>query len=340
MRLATYNVALHRPKSGQLVTELMDRPSLQVAAVLDVIVDLQADILVLNEVDYDPRHEAYHAMQQHLNKRGCRYPHGFTAPVNTGVLSGRDLVNPGGNNNTPFGFGAFPGQYGMMVLSRWPIDGAQVRTFQQLLWKDLPSARFPHWPDGRSFYSEADLAILRLSSKSHWDLPIQIGQTRLHLLVSHPTPPAFDGPEGRNRWRNAAEIDFWRHYIQGQWAARDDQGRVAPFTQNHFAIAGDLNADPERGDSMEAINQLLNCPRLQDPRPGSEGATERWPDQPGSAANTAEWGLRADYLLPSPELEVVNSEVIWPMSYHSLAKTLNRASDHRPVVLDIETLFH
>lgn len=337
MRLASYNVALNRPRAGQLAQELRSNPSPQLAAVLKSISALQADVLVLNELDYDPQHLAFNTLWQRLTKLGCHYPYGFTAPVNTGVLSGRDLVNPGGNNNTPFGFGAFAGQYGLAVYSRWPIVNNQIRTFQRLLWQDLPDTTFPTWPDGRAFYSDAEMAILRLSSKSHWDVPIRIGDTTVHLLVSHPTPPAFDGPEGRNRWRNAAEIDFWQHYIQGQWAPRDDQGRTAPFNQAPFVIAGDLNADPHQGNSLEAINRLLDCPLVQDPAPISEGAKERWPDQSTCETNTAVWGLRADYLLPSDDLDVVNSEVIWPLRYHNLAKQLSQASDHRPVVLDIET---
>ncbi|MCH8532861.1 MAG: endonuclease/exonuclease/phosphatase family protein [Saccharospirillum sp.] len=339
MRLVTYNVALNRPEVGQLARELAGELSPQLSAVLTVLGGLQADVLVLNEVDYDPQHLSFNALRQCLAARGCHYPYGFTAPVNTGVLSGRDLVKPGGTKNTPFGFGAFAGQYGMAVFSRWPINTDKVRTFQTLLWRDMPDALLPHWPDGRAFYSEADLAILRLSSKSHWDLPIQIGRTTLHLLVSHPTPPAFDGPEGRNRWHNAAEIDFWTHYIEGQWSVKDDQGRAEPFIPAPFVIAGDLNADPDKGDSLDAINRLLSSPQLQDPTPISEGARERWPDQPFCESNTAVWGLRADYLLPSSDLEVVNSEVIWPMQYHKLAKQLSQASDHRPVVLDIEDLY-
>ena len=34
----------------------------------------------------------------------------------------------------------------------------------------------------------------RLSSKSHWDVPLSIGGRTVHFLVSHPTPPVFDDP--------------------------------------------------------------------------------------------------------------------------------------------------
>ena len=35
----------------------------------------------------------------------------------------------------------------------------------------------------------------------------------VHLLMSHPTPPAFDS--GKNQAQNGAEVQFWHDYIQG-----------------------------------------------------------------------------------------------------------------------------
>jgi hypothetical protein len=60
--------------------------------------------------------------------------------------------------------------------------------------------------------------VLRLSSKSHWDVPIDIplgdGVTkRVHMLLHHPTPPAFDGEEGRNLRRNHDEIRLFADYV-------------------------------------------------------------------------------------------------------------------------------
>ena len=39
-----------------------------------------------------------------------------------------------------------------------------------------------------------------------------VGKT-VHFLVSHPTPPVFDGPEDRNGTRNFDEIRFWADYV-------------------------------------------------------------------------------------------------------------------------------
>jgi hypothetical protein len=72
----------------------------------------------------------------------------------------------------------------------------------------MPGALIPP-----GWFTPAELAAVRLSSKSHWDLPIEIGRRTVHFLVSHPTPPTFDGPEDRNGRRNHDEIRLWADYI-------------------------------------------------------------------------------------------------------------------------------
>src|SRR6201999_1297636 len=98
-----------------------------------------------------------------------------------------------GGGGDALGFGEFPGQYAMAVLSRFPIDAKHARTFRKFLWRDMPGAVMPP-----GWYSPEELDVLPLSSKSHWDVPIRVGRTTLHVLASHPTPPAFDGDEDRN----------------------------------------------------------------------------------------------------------------------------------------------
>src|SRR5690606_38706816 len=101
----------------------------------------------------------------------------YLAPVNTGVPSGLDLDNNGeaggegrARGNDAWGYGLHPGQYGMLVLSKHPIDAAQVSTFQLLRWSALPDAARPIDPGtGKPWYRDEIWAQLRLSSKSHWD---------------------------------------------------------------------------------------------------------------------------------------------------------------------------
>jgi len=348
VRVATFNASLNRAAAGELVADLSTPDDPQAREVAEVVQRVRPDVLLVNEFDHDAK--AVDLFRDNYLERGqngaepIEYPHAFTAPVNTGVPSGFDLDNDGtvGGGNDALGFGQFPGQYGMLVLSRFPIDTAGVRTFQNFLWKDLPGARLPE-----GFYSPEELAVLPLSSKSHWDVPVRIGERTLHVLAAHPTPPTFDGPEDRNGLRNADEIVFWRHYVQpGQQADAlyDDAGRRGGLGGGErFVILGDHNSDPFDGDSLPgAAQQLLTAHRVQDPAPASDGGAEaaNAGHEGDPRVDTADFSepepgnLRVDYVLPSRPLDVVGSGVFWPVTADPLAR-LNDVSDHHATWVDL-----
>ena len=211
---ATFNTYLNRKAEGELIKELKEggmtsNPTVQIASVAEIIQRTEPDILLLQEFDYDSAGMAIALFQKNYLEKtwfgstAIAYPHVFIAPSNTGVDSGQDLNNNGktGEPADAFGFGFYEGQYGMVLLSKYPILHDKVRTFQRFLWKDMPDAKMP-----ADYYSEEAIEVLRLSSKSHWDIPIRIKDKVVHVLASHPTPPVFDGPEDRNGKRNHDEI--------------------------------------------------------------------------------------------------------------------------------------
>jgi len=119
----------------------------------------------------------------------------------------------------------------------------------------MPGALLPVNPaTGQPWFSSAQLEVVRLSSKSHWDVPIDFYGRTVHFLVSHPTPPVLDGPEDRNGRRNFDEIRFWVDYLRPGRAARyiyDDAGVTGGLQAGApFVIAGDQNSDPLDGDSV------------------------------------------------------------------------------------------
>ncbi|WP_253289795.1 endonuclease/exonuclease/phosphatase family protein [Verrucosispora sioxanthis] len=279
LRVATFNSSLNRGVAGGLVADLSGRDDAQAGNVAEVIQRVRPDVLLINEFDYDPAGRALALFQDNYlsvprnGTRAIRYPYRYAAPSNTGVPSGHDLNNDGtvGGPDDAYGFGLFPGQYGMAVYSAYPIDLARVRTFQTFRWRDMPGALLPDdpaTPAPADWYSRQELADVRLSSKSHWDVPIRLPGRTVHLLASHPTPPVFDGPEDRNGRRNHDEIRFWADYIS-PWRAGyiyDDTGRRGGLRPGAaFVIAGDLNSDPYDGDSLPgAALQLLDHPRVND----------------------------------------------------------------------------
>jgi len=361
--VATFNVSLNRPDAGQLAADLAAGDS-QAVRIANILRQLRPDIVLLNEFDFDAEHKALTTFQTNYLQADTdtfvseplTYEHSFTAPVNTGVPSGLDLTKNGRDDDPAdaFGFGRFVGQYGMVVLSKFPIDHSAVRTFQKLLWHTMPDASRPVDPSsGESWYDDKTWTQLRLTSKSHWDVPVTIGQNTLHILASHPTPPAFDGPEDRNGKRNHDEVRLWADYLspdRSGWIV-DDDGVVGGLSKNAaFVIVGDLNADPVDGASHQhAIRQLLTHPRINSAVvPKSEGAVQAAASQKqanvrqlGSAAyDTADFSdrsvgnLRVDYVLPSVNLTVTDSGVVWPLNTEPGHENF-RSSDHHPVWMDL-----
>jgi hypothetical protein len=274
-----------------------------------------------------------------------------------------DFNNDGavGGPDDAYGFGFFPGQFGMLVLSQYPIDHDAVRTFQTFLWADMPGAMLPDdpaTPEPADWYSDEELEVFRLSSKSHWDVPIDVGGTTVHFLVSHPTPPVFDGGEDRNGRRNHDEIRLWADYITPGAGGYiyDDAGGVGGLAPGStFVIAGDQNSDPFDGDSVEgAAQQLIDNPRVNTTiTPRSDGAVEASAQQGGANllhegepqfdtadfADTAPGNLRADYVLPRKGLQIVDSAVFWPIQASPLFPLTGvfpfPSSDHRAVWIDV-----
>ncbi|MEO0656149.1 MAG: endonuclease/exonuclease/phosphatase family protein [Pseudomonadota bacterium] len=356
IRFATFNASLNRSNQGDLRADLETGTNAQLEAVAEIIQRVNPDVLLINEFDYDPGTtdlfiKNYLNQQQNPSVAPVDYQYSFTAPSNTGVASGFDLDNSGAAGDfapgDAQGFGFFEGQFGMTVISKYEIDESAARTFQNFLWKDMPGARLPEDPldvdgngDTTSWYTADELDVLRLSSKSHWDVPIKIDGETVHFIVAHPTPPVFDGPEDRNGTRNADEIRFIADYVNGAGYIYDDDGNVGGLAPNsRFVIAGDMNSDPFDGDSLPgAAQQLVDDPLIDTSiTPSSQGGVTAAQLQAGAneahlgnpAFDTADFGfagftdgvpnpdaepgnLRVDYVLPSNTgLNLVDAGVFW-----------------------------
>ena len=280
LRIAFWNTELSRAGPGLLLRDVQRGADAQVAAVLRGIDALNADILVLGGIDFDAGGLALAALNERLTR-----PFAHVRPLrpNTGLPSGFDLDGNGRRDEArdAIGFGTFPGQGGMAILSALPFDAGASRDFNAFLWKDLPGTLRPDtMPES-----------LPLSTTGHHDTSVILenGQA-LHLLTWHATTPAFDGPEDRNGRRNHDETAFWSALMAG----------TLPFAPppRPFILIGQANSDPAKGDGQPAaIRALLANPALHDPLP---------------PVDTVDYGgtigpLRVAYILPSSDLTVLNS---------------------------------
>jgi hypothetical protein len=328
LRVATWNVGLDRTGPGLLVEDLSEGEDPQIAAVVRVLVALDADVILLTAVDYDRGGVALGLLADRLAAAGQDFPVRFALRPNTGMQTGFDVDGNGrtGDPRDAQGFGLFSGQSGMAILSRWPVDAEGVRDFSGLLWRDLPWAKLPEMEPGLT-------EVQRLATTGFWDVPVIIPEGPLHLLVWHATPPVFDGPEDRNGKRNHDEAAFWRLFLAG------DLPMAPPAAP--FVLMGDGNLDPADGDGLrDGIAGLLTHPALQDPRPrGSHGRVEA-AHAGDPALDTVLYdnlgGLRLDYVLPGAGLKVTGSGVLWPKQTDPLAADLAAASRHFPVWVDLQ----
>ncbi len=373
VRFATFNVSLFGNSAGQVASTLNREnfaPAIALAATLQ---EVRPHIVLLNELDYDASGTSVQRLMDNFlsvsqdGREPLDYPHVYIPTVNTGVASGADLDNSGDVTNNvgtnayagdSHGFGTYPGQYGMVLLSTYPIDTANIRTFQEVLWSDMPQALLPENADGSDWYTQGALDVARLSSKTHADVPVLIEDTVVHVLISHPTPPSFDGDEDRNGRRNHDEIRLWTDYLSADtdgWMV-DDNGVAGGLGDGSFVIMGDLNNDPNDGDSLgDAISDLIGHARVAgESIPASEGASEQAELQGGvnadhmgpASADTADFrdtdvgNLRLDYVLPSNDMEILDSQVFWPLADDPLFELVGTfpfvVSDHRLVWVDVE----
>lgn len=346
LRLVFWRVDLQTTGPGLALRDIRARAS-RALQVSQLVAHLDPDILVLSGLDQDLRLVTLGALRDLMAEHGVDYPHLFAPPGNAGLRTGLDL-NGDARRETPDdaqGYGIFPGQKGLALLSRYPIDLQSTSDFTSFLWAALPRNTSPHATNG----SMADAAVhdvQRLSSTSHWDVAVDLGSgRRLQLLAWQAGPPAFGGD--RNRARNRDETAFWLAYLDGHLPM---QMRDAPFV-----LIGGSNLDPFDGDGDGAVMQaVLSHPRVQDPQPSSLGALASAQSDPRSAMHlgphaldTVEWpqangpgNLRVSYILPMTGLHVRQAGVFWPAPDDPLVELLGTEttspSRHRPVWVDLD----
>jgi hypothetical protein len=371
LRVATFNVSMEALNytveidnkgtnlNHNALTNALQNDHLQIRNIAEIIQRINPDIILLNEFDRvdDSTTNILYFINKYLgesqgNQKTINYPYFYQGSVNTGVKVNDDVNGDGKSNQLPVdthGFGYFIGHFGMVLLSKYPIDKNAIRTFQKFKWHDMPNALKPITPETHQPWYKGDTwKTLRLSSKSHWDIPININGKLIHILASHPTPPVFDGPENRNGNCNHDEIRFWLDYInnkQGDYIYDDNHQKGALKVGQRFIIIGDQNASSIEGDAIitkasQGITALLNSDKIQDTLPKSLGGKDHASNNINSIHHTASWGMRADYVLPSTFGFIIKkSGVFWPQQdeeTYRLIKNRQASSDHRLVWVDVE----
>jgi hypothetical protein len=286
IRFATFNVSLTRDKAGELAKDFVGKDNPQFKNLAEIVQRTQPDVLLITNIDFDTAGRAAYLFQKNYLEEPqngatpIHYAHHYIPPMNAGVSSGYDLDHDGKVVTTPgtsqyagdaIGYGKFPGQGGMVLLSKYPINMQGIRTFQRLKWKDMPSAMLPTDSAGKPWYSDEELSVLRLSSHNLCDVPITVGDKTFHVLISNPTSPEPAAKEDRNVKRNHDEIRFWVDYLGDEKSSKyivDDTNQRGGITY-HVTSESQSHEPPKAppfvllGLSSEGIQPLLSQPEIQ-----------------------------------------------------------------------------
>ncbi|WP_425439637.1 endonuclease/exonuclease/phosphatase family protein [Photobacterium proteolyticum] len=356
-----FNISMSAPAPGQILEQTASKSDTRLSKLAAIIQHTRPDVLMLCEFDHPGeggddgslanfcRH--YLESSQH-QQQPIDYPYRYCPPTNTGLMSPYDLDGDGVLTlpGDGLGFGEHHGHFGFVLLSRFPIEEVAIRSWQEMLWRDLLDNVMPD-----NYYSEQAEQVLRLSSKNHVVVPVNVAGQRINLLCCHPTPPVFDGSEKRNARRNHDELKLVADIIDNADYLRDDRGALGGLEKtDQFVVLGDLNADMADGDGIKsAIRNLLLHPRINrlvsagKKAPKSVGGRFAIPWQQRKG-RPIEWthisGLRLDYVLPSSNLKALQSGVFWPDKKDPMRYLISdergrdrpqAGSDHRLVWVDI-----
>ena len=306
LRVATYDVGLSRDGPGLLLHDLGRRPSRDAGRRAAVIRAVAAGRAAPHRLRPRPARPGARRLPRAARAQGpdgIDYPHAFDAPVNAGEPSGHDLDGDGRTMGwgDAFGWGKFPGNGGMAILSRLPIDADGARGASGCCaGPTLPGARAAAAADG-SAVPRRRRRRRRSGCRraSHWDVPVLLPDGgRLHLLAAEPDAAALRRRRGLQPPAQPRRDPASGPPTSTAPRFRDDAGRDGGAARR---AAGACSATSTSipldgaGAARRRSPALLAHPRLQDPRPASAGGAAAGRDGVNGghdgdpALDTADW---------------------------------------------------
>jgi hypothetical protein len=138
-RVTTFAAPLSRDGPRLLLRDLNKADDDSPSAIAAAIMEVEPDVLVLTDFDYDLDGIAFAAFADMFEGL---YPFMFARTPNAGLATGYDLYGKGrtGDAGDTQGYGRIAGEGGLAILSRYPIEAAAVIDLSTQLWRDVPDA--------------------------------------------------------------------------------------------------------------------------------------------------------------------------------------------------------
>ena len=270
------------------------------------------------------------------------FPHTAITLGNSGFTwAGPTLGNP---SFVLRGWGDWPGRFNSAILTKFPIAYDKIRVINEFAWDALPGNSIEKM---KTAIGTGVPAGFPLFEKGIVVVPVEVAPgALLYMVMHHPVAPAF---EAINPYRHFDELQGLKLFLDGKLPG------VEPLPAGaKFVLIGDLNADPEDGDSLDGgIEPILSHPALNVFFPsgaGTKGKNGQYNTylsgcgkDDGSTVDdpTTKFQMQLDYVLPSKTFGAAKvGEVFFPDFQAQKAdfQLACKASDHRLVYVDVETV--
>ena len=112
----------------------------------------------------------------------------------------------------------------------------------------------------------------------------------------------------------------------------DTLGQISLSEEGPLTILGDLSADPDEGSAIDdpVGTFLLSNPRVNASFTPLADDPTLYVYRSLDADDTAAWGMRVDYVLPSVDFDIIGGAII-----RMRKSGFRPVSDHFPVYLDL-----
>lgn len=255
MRVATFDVGLSGENPGELAANLAGGQEARAVQVATAIQRSGADVVLLTGIDADESavrtfNDEY-LKQAQADGRASDYPYRYVGPTNKGVPSGADLDEDKiiGGPADAWGYGQFPGQGSMVLLSKHPIDRDNIQTITDQRWAELPGSRI----------SEAGLGAtvaeaMPLMESGLWDIPLTVAGQQIRVIAVQ----ANQDPE---ETRYAAPRHSDQLTAIGDWLAAEpyirDDADAAPARSVAYVVLGELGRGVEHNAEVDALLEKI-----------------------------------------------------------------------------------
>lgn len=337
----------------------------QVDAAAKIVARFHPDVVCLNEMQFDianvptsgmpgaksAKPGTFSTAESNATRIAARiaaenpeaiYPYALITVGNSGFAwSGpRPSTEPGSDWYSLRGWGEYRGRFNTIVLSKFPIVTDQVRIITDVAWDAIPKNSIAQMKTDTGLDVPAGYPVFE---KSLNVIPLDIHGKTTYLVMSHPTAPAF---WSINPYRHEDELRALALFLDGQLPGVESVPQGSPFV-----LIGDLNADPEEGDSRPgAIARVLAHDRLEPWFPEGAGTMGKNPtfntyvsgcgkgDGSSVGDPSSRFQMQIDYILPSKEIgRAQGGAVFFPNRAESQEDfdLACRASDHMFLYVDL-----